>query len=58
VSFWDSHLYIWVGLPLLVFFARMIDVSLGTLRIIFISRGKKYIAPDIWLILSGEKQTN
>jgi uncharacterized protein YebE (UPF0316 family) len=45
VNFWESHLYIWVGLPLLVFFARVIDVSLGTLRIIFISRGKKYIAP-------------
>ena len=41
----ESSLYMWIGLPLLVFFARVIDVSLGTLRIIFISRGKKYIAP-------------
>lgn len=45
MNFWDSHLYIWIGLPLLVFFARVIDVTLGTLRIIFISRGKKYLAP-------------
>ena len=45
MSFWDSQLYIWIGLPLLVFFARVIDVTLGTLRIIFISRGKKYLAP-------------
>lgn len=37
--------YNWVLLPLLVFLARLIDVSLGTLRIIFISRGKKYLAP-------------
>ncbi|MBU2610125.1 MAG: DUF2179 domain-containing protein [Chloroflexi bacterium] len=37
--------YVWVILPLLVFFARVIDVTLGTLRIIFISRGKKYLAP-------------
>jgi uncharacterized protein YebE (UPF0316 family) len=43
----DSQLYISVGLPLLVFCARVMDVTLGTLRIIFISRGKKYIAP--WL---------
>lgn len=45
MNFWDSNLYIWIGLPLLVFFARVIDVALGTLRIIFISRGKKYLAP-------------
>jgi uncharacterized protein YebE (UPF0316 family) len=50
VSFWDSHLYIWVGLPLLVFFARVIDVTLGTLRIIFISRGKKYLAPILGFV--------
>jgi uncharacterized protein YebE (UPF0316 family) len=35
----------YIGLPGLVFLARVLDVSLGTLRIIFISRGKKYIAP-------------
>jgi uncharacterized protein YebE (UPF0316 family) len=34
-----------VWLPVLVFFARVIDVSLGTLRIIFVSRGQKYLAP-------------
>ncbi len=45
MNYWESHLYIWLGLPLLVFFARVVDVTLGTLRIIFISRGKKYIAP-------------
>ena len=37
--------YAWVILPLLVFFARVVDVALGTLRIIFVSRGKKYLAP-------------
>ncbi len=35
----------WVVLPLLVFFARVVDVSLGTIRIIFTSRGLKHIAP-------------
>ncbi len=45
MNLWQSDLYFSVGLPLLVFFARVIDVTLGTLRIIFISRGKKYAAP-------------
>lgn len=37
--------YTWIGLPLLVFFARVTDVTLGTMRIIFTSRGKKHLAP-------------
>jgi uncharacterized protein YebE (UPF0316 family) len=37
--------YVWVILPILVFFARITDVTLGTLRIIFTTRGKKYLAP-------------
>jgi uncharacterized protein YebE (UPF0316 family) len=37
--------YLWIGLPLLVFFARVVDVTLGTLRIIFTARGKKVLAP-------------
>jgi len=41
----EVPLHIWIGLPLLVFVARVIDVTLGTLRIIFIARGKKYLAP-------------
>ncbi len=45
MEFWESPLYMLIGLPLMVFFARVIDVALGTLRIIFISRGKKYLAP-------------
>ncbi len=37
--------YAWVILPLIVFLARVTDVTLGTMRIIFLSRGKKVIAP-------------
>jgi uncharacterized protein YebE (UPF0316 family) len=37
--------YSWIALPLLVFLARVVDVSLGTIRIIFTSRGKRHIAP-------------
>jgi uncharacterized protein YebE (UPF0316 family) len=46
----ESPFFVWIGLPLLVFFARVIDVTLGTLRIIFISRGKKYIAPILGFV--------
>lgn len=35
----------WLILPLFVFFARAFDVALGTLRIIFTSRGKRHLAP-------------
>lgn len=45
-----STLIQYIGLPGLVFLARVIDVSLGTLRIIFISRGKKYLAPLLGFI--------
>lgn len=37
--------YGWVVLPFIVFLARFVDVSLGTVRIIFLSRGRKYLAP-------------
>jgi len=40
-------MWTWLFLPLLIFLARVIDVTLQTLRIIFISRGLKYIAPFV-----------
>jgi len=47
----------YILLPLLIFFARIIDVSIGTIRIIFISKDMKYLAPIlgffeilIWII--------
>lgn len=35
----------WIFLPLLVFVARIADVALGTMRIIFVSRGRRNLAP-------------
>ncbi len=56
-QFAQSHWFAWVGVPVLIFLARICDVSVGTLRIMFIGRGKKAIAPFlgffevlIWLI--------
>ena len=42
--------YVWVGLPILIFLARVFDVTLGTLRIIFTSRGLRNVAPVLGFI--------
>jgi len=42
--------FAWVLLPLLIFLARVIDVTLGTLRIIFTSRGQRSLAPLLGFI--------
>jgi len=42
--------YGWVLLPVLIFLARVVDVSLGTLRIIFTSRGRRNLAPLLGFI--------
>lgn len=44
-SFLDSDFFSYVLLPLMIFLARICDVSIGTMRIIFVSKGKKNIAP-------------
>jgi uncharacterized protein YebE (UPF0316 family) len=43
----NPELYSWVILPLLIFLARIGDVSMETIRVIYISRGIKYLAPII-----------
>ena len=54
----------WV-LTFLVFFARVLDVSLGTLRIIFIGKGKRLLAPMlgfvevfIWIVMVSQLVKN
>lgn len=53
----DLELWPLVGVPLLIFAARVVDVSLGTLRIALVSRGMRRVAPFVgfceslvWLI--------
>ncbi|MBU0666635.1 MAG: DUF2179 domain-containing protein [Nanoarchaeota archaeon] len=41
----DSNVYTWVIIPILIFLARIIDVTIGTIRVIFISKGYKFLAP-------------
>lgn len=43
----ESPLWVLVGLPLFIFLARVLDVSLGTLRIVLVSRGIRTLAPFI-----------
>ncbi|HSO77274.1 MAG TPA: DUF2179 domain-containing protein [Bacteroidales bacterium] len=47
MEFIQTDLFTYVILPLFIFFARIIDVSLGTLRIIFVTKGMQRVAPLI-----------
>jgi len=65
VSFFNSPLFTWVIIPLLIALARIVDVTLGTIRIIYISRGMKMLAPIfgffeilIWLMAIGQIMQN
>ncbi|HSN94550.1 MAG TPA: DUF2179 domain-containing protein [Anaerolineaceae bacterium] len=57
--------YSWVILPLIIFFARICDVTLGTIRIISVSRGLRKLAPIlgffevlIWIVVIGQLVQN
>jgi uncharacterized protein YebE (UPF0316 family) len=61
----SAEFYAWVILPLLIFLARVADVTLGTLRIIFTSRGRQNLAPLlgffevlIWVVAIGQLVQN
>lgn len=61
MAFWDSAVFTWIILPILIFSARILDVSIGTLRIVYLARGRKIIVPIlgffevvIWLVAIGE----
>jgi uncharacterized protein YebE (UPF0316 family) len=64
-SFFDSTLFGYAVMPLLIFCARICDVSIGTMRIIFVSKGKRNIAPFlgffevlIWIIVVSRIMQN
>jgi uncharacterized protein YebE (UPF0316 family) len=57
-DFLDYHPYL---LPVIIFFGRICDVTLGTLRIIFVSKGEKNKAPIIgffevliWIVIISQ----
>lgn len=57
----DSWFFTWVLLPGLIFLARILDQTIGTMRLIFLAKGMKHIAPIlgffeviIWLLAIGQ----
>jgi len=65
ITFFDSDTFAWFILPILIFIARVIDVTFGTIRIIFVSKGEKFLAPIfgfieimIWLFAIGQVMQN
>jgi len=61
----SENLFNWVVLPLLIFIARTCDVSLGTLRNVFLNKGLRRVVPFvaffevlIWLISMGQIMKN
>lgn len=60
-----ADLYTWVIIPIFIVIARIADVSMGTIRIIYVARGYRYLAPAIgffeviiWLLAIGEIMKN
>ena len=65
ITFFNSDLFALFILPLLIFISRIIDVTFGTIRIIFVSKGEKFLAPIfgffeimIWLFAIGQVMQN
>ncbi len=61
----DSAWFQYLVLPLLIFLARVIDVSVGTIRVILLNRGMRMAAPllgffevIIWLLAIGQIMKN
>ncbi len=57
MDFYQSDLFTYGVLPLLIFLARISDVTIGTIRIVMVAKGQKMIAPIlgffevlIWLL--------
>ncbi|MFW3146613.1 MAG: DUF2179 domain-containing protein [Thermoplasmatota archaeon] len=65
MEFFDYWWFEWVLIPILICLARIVDVTIGTLRIIFLSKGLKILAPImgffeviIWLVAIGQIMQN
>jgi uncharacterized protein YebE (UPF0316 family) len=60
-GFLDSTMFTWVILPILIFFARIVDMSFDTMRVIMVGRGRKVTAAlmgffevCIWLLVARQ----
>jgi uncharacterized protein YebE (UPF0316 family) len=64
-AFFNSSFFSYIMIPFFIFLARICDVSIGTMRIIFVSKGKRNIAPFlgffevlIWIIAISKIMQN
>jgi uncharacterized protein YebE (UPF0316 family) len=64
-SFISPVTFTFVIVPLMIFFARVCDMTLDTIRVIFLSKGVKYLPPVIgffeviiWLVAIGQVMNN
>lgn len=64
-EFYDSGLFTYLILPLLIFAARIMDVTIGTIRIVMVAKGQKFWAPlmgffevFIWIITMSKVMQN
>jgi uncharacterized protein YebE (UPF0316 family) len=64
-TFFQSNLFTWLILPILIFMARIVDVSIGTVRVISIARGMRGLAPLlgffevlVWILVIGQIMRN
>lgn len=64
-SFLSTPIFQYVILPLLIFFARVCDVSISTIRLILLYRGRRVLAPIlgfievlIWLLAMRQIMSN
>jgi uncharacterized protein YebE (UPF0316 family) len=65
IELMENPLFSLLILPILIFCARVADVSLGTLRTVYVSQGKKQLAPligffevFIWILAMGQIFSN
>ncbi|HOK95795.1 MAG TPA: DUF2179 domain-containing protein [Anaerohalosphaeraceae bacterium] len=65
ISFVNSDIVTWIVIPVLIFLARIVDVTIGTARVIFVSRGYRLLAAAagfvevlIWLLAIGQIMKN
>ena len=64
-TFFSPELYKWLILPLAIFAARAVNEAIGTLRVMFLSKGNKTMAPImgffevlIWIIIISQIMQN
>lgn len=57
----DSFFFVYILIPVLIFLSKIIDQSIGSMRIIFVSKGYKLLGPllgffevIIWLVAIGQ----